>query len=33
VLLERDRIWLVTRLGAPVAGTAVEGDPAGTPAP
>jgi imidazolonepropionase-like amidohydrolase len=33
VLLERDRIWLVTRLGAPVAGTALEGDPAESPAP
>ena len=28
VLLERESIWLVTRLGAPVAGTSLERDPA-----
>ncbi|HMG99107.1 MAG TPA: amidohydrolase family protein, partial [Gaiellales bacterium] len=28
VLLERESIWLVTRLGKPVAGTSVERDPA-----
>jgi imidazolonepropionase-like amidohydrolase len=28
LLLERESIWLVTRLGAPVAGTALERDPA-----
>jgi imidazolonepropionase-like amidohydrolase len=31
LLLERQRIWLVTRLGKPVAGTALERDP-GEPA-
>jgi imidazolonepropionase-like amidohydrolase len=29
LLLERERIWLVTRLGAGVAGTSLERDPAG----
>jgi hypothetical protein len=29
VLRERDRIWLVLQLGAPVAGAALERDPAG----
>jgi imidazolonepropionase-like amidohydrolase len=28
VLLERESIWLVTRLGSPVAGTSLERDPA-----
>ncbi len=28
LLLERESIWLVARLGTPVAGTALEGDPA-----
>ena len=32
VLLERESIWLVTRLGAPVAGSSLERDPARPPA-